>query len=271
MAGELNRDGWTVVEQAATPREVAALVSLAGELAGVDLGDPATWDVPAPSLATWAHQAQWDVRQSPRIHAVFAGLWGTEALVVSQDALGFKPPIDLVPADRDDAESLVSAHGLALHWDLDPRDGRHLYQGVLHLTDVGPGDGEFCGVPGIYADLEGWLARHPDAETNGDDPLDLEGHQVVPVTARAGDLVVFDSRLPHGSLPNHGASPRLVQYVAMFPAGFWGERREDHAELYRSGLANPTYRWKAGWDKPAPWPPAELTPLGRKLAGLDPW
>ncbi len=198
-------------------------------------------------------------------------LWQTEELVASQDALGFKPPVDVVPEARPDAEGLVSAHGLALHWDLDPRDERHLYQGVLYLTDVGPGDGEFCGVPGIFADLAGWLRRHRDAETNGDDPIDLEGHPIVGVTANAGDLVVFDSRLPHGNLPNHGRRPRLVQYVSMFPAGFWGERREDHAELYRTGMPNPTYRWKAGWDKPAPWPPADLTPLGRKLAGIDPW
>lgn len=263
--------GWAVAEQVASPRQVSALVELAHELAGVVLDEPETWDVPAAALATWAHQAQWDIRQSPRLHALFAELWRSEALVVSQDGLGYKPPVDAVPDARADSESLISAHGLALHWDLDPREARHLYQGVLYLTDVGPEDGPFCGVPGLFADLAGWLGRHPDAQTNGDELLDLEGHPVVEVCGRAGDLVLFDSRLPHGNRTNHGKRPRLVQYVSMFPAGFWGERRQDHAELYRTGMANPAYRWKVGWDEPAPWPPAKLTPLSRKLAGLDPW
>lgn len=259
------------MEQVVDQEQIDGLIALARELAGIDLDDPATWDVTASALATWAHQAQWDVRQHPRVHHAFAELWQDEALVVSQDALGFKPPTSSVPETRREPGGLADSGAMALHWDLNPREGRWLYHGVLYLTDVGMEDGAFRGVPGIFRDLDGWLTRHPDADLSGDTTIDLESHPIVPVCAKAGDMVVFNSRLPHGNAANRGSHPRLVQYVSMFPAGFWGERREDHAELYLTGMPNPTYRWKPGWDTPAPSPPAQLTPLGRKLAGLDPW
>lgn len=267
----LESHGWAVVERVVDRGRVDALIALARELAGIDLDDRATWDVAPAAIAAWAHQAQWDVRQDPRVHRVFAELWGQDELLVSQDALGYKPPVAVVPDAREGAGGLADANGMSLHWDLHPGAGRHVYQGVLYLTDVGPDDGAFCAVPGVFGDLRGWLDRHPDADTSGDEQLDLEGHAVVAVPGGAGDLVIFDSRLPHGNLANHGDRPRLVQYVSMTPPGFWGERREEHAQLYLSGRANPSYRWKAGFDGPAPCPPARLTELGRKLVGIDPW
>lgn len=124
-------------------------------------------------------------------------------------------------------------------------------------------------MPGVFAGLDGWLERHPGA---GFEFEDFDGHDPVFVTGRAGDLVILDSRLPHGNGPNTADAPRLVQYVAMFPettatrSGRPGSPScTDQVARIRSGTAAP------GGRVLQPWPPAQLTPLGRRLAGLDPW
>ena len=257
----LREHGYVVVEQAVEPALVDALLGVLREHAGLDADDPATWDWGRFSPPIWGHQAQWDVRQHPGVHGAFAAAYdGHEALLVSIDGMGFKPP-EQVAATR-------AAAALPLHWDVDPRDERHVFQGVLYLTDVAADQGAFCGVPDLFADLAGWIERHPDA---GVTDVDLEGHDVVPVPGRAGDLVVFDSRLPHGNGANLAATPRVAQYLNYWPAAASGDDAAENAELYRTGMAPGHLRSRPGWDAPQPWPPAELNPLGRRLAGLDPW
>ena len=75
--------GWVrlpdAVPRALCDRLVAALAS-----DGVPVDDPSCW---APYGAwmrdlvpMWGHQAQWDIRQHPALHAIWAALWGTDAL-----------------------------------------------------------------------------------------------------------------------------------------------------------------------------------------------
>jgi ectoine hydroxylase-related dioxygenase (phytanoyl-CoA dioxygenase family) len=251
--------GYARVEHVVDAAHVRAILAALHDATGVDRADPATWAVASAWPPLWAHQAQWDCRQHPAVHRAFADVWGREDLISSQDGVGVKPP--LTTRSR-------AAQALSIHWDLDPRHHEASVQGVLYLTDVSAEHGAFCCVPALFADLDGWLARHPGAGTQD---IDLEGHEIVPVPGRAGDLVLFSSRLPHGNGENVAATPRVVQYIAMWPAGFWGDTREDHAERYRSGTANPEWRSRPGWDHPQPGPAAALTPLGRRLAGVDAW
>ena len=255
----LHEHGYVVVEQAVPREHVDALLGVLRDEAGLDVDDPATWDFGSFSPPIWGHQAQWEFRQHPGVHGAFAQAYGQDALLVSQDGMSFKPPEE-VAATR-------AAAALPIHWDRDPREPRPLYQGVLYLTDVAADQGAFCGVPGVFEDLAGWLERHPDA---GLDQPDLEGHAIVPVPARAGDLVVFDSRLPHGNGANRADRPRAAQYVNYWPPEL-GASAQDCAELYRTGMAAPYLRGRPGWDQAQPWPPAQLSPLGRRLAGLDAW
>jgi ectoine hydroxylase-related dioxygenase (phytanoyl-CoA dioxygenase family) len=257
----LREHGYVVVEQAVERAHVDALLGVLREHAGLDVGDPATWDWGSFSPPIWGHQAQWDVRQHAGVYGAFVEAYeGHEALLVSIDGMGFKPP-EQVAATR-------AAAALPIHWDRDPRDERRVFQGVLYLTDVAADGGAFCGVPGVFEDLAGWVERHPDAGLGG---VDLEGHEIVPVPGRAGDLVVFDARLPHGNGANLAGAPRAAQYLGYWPAGVLGDDPADVAELYRSGMAPSHLRTRPGWDAPQPWPPAELSPLGRRLAGLDAW
>ena len=91
----------------------------------------------------------------------------------------------------------------------------------------------------------------------------------------AGDLLIFNSMLPHGIRANmSGNKVRLAQYISMMPA------QEDNEELRQWRISS----WKEkkapegfafpgdprGWEK-TKYATAELSPLGRKLLGLDNW
>ena len=252
--GQLARDGYTVVEGVAGPEQIEPLLALAQEISGVDMADPATWDPDREEiLALWGHQAQWDLRQHPPVYEAFAAAYGERELAVSQDRLGVK-----VPGKR----------GMRIHHDVDPHDPPRVFGGLVYLTDTPPERGAFRCVPGLFRELDAWLERHPGA---GVDLVDPEGHEVVAVPGRAGDMVLWDVRLPHANGENLADAPRVVQYVSMFPHGAWGDTRADHVELWRSGRANPAFRSVPGHGGVQPWPPAELSPLGRRLIGLDPY
>jgi ectoine hydroxylase-related dioxygenase (phytanoyl-CoA dioxygenase family) len=91
------------------------------------------------------------------------------------------------------------------------------------------------------------------------------------VPCHAGDLLIFDSRMPHGNGTNTDDAPRITQAVTMQPPNFWGEAARDRIVLWETGRANPHYADWPGVDEIQRWPPATSTPLGRKLLGLDDW
>jgi ectoine hydroxylase-related dioxygenase (phytanoyl-CoA dioxygenase family) len=64
--------------------------------------------------------------------------------------------------------------------------------------------------------LETWLRNLPaGAAPRAHAPWEL---QAVPIAAEAGDLIIWHQALPHAATPNPGRSPRVVQYLNMFPA-----------------------------------------------------
>lgn len=258
---QLRHEGYTVIQQVVPPENVAAVLDVVRELEDFDVADPATWYGRDPTVPVWGHQALWDNRQHPAVHAAFAHAYGTERLWVSMDRVAIKPPVP--PGER------AGGDARPMHWDLDPRDppGR-LFEGVLYLTDTAIEQSGFCCVPELFRDRVGWLQRHPGADTHD---IDTEGAPIVIVAGRAGDLVIYDAMLPHGSGRNTAGSPLLAQYIAMHTPGFWGDTAQERIALWREGQVKPEWRDPPGDDRVAPWPPAQLTPLGRRLLGLDPW
>jgi hypothetical protein len=92
---------------------------------------------------------------------------------------------------------------------------------------------------------------------------------------RAGDLLIFNSLLAHGIRPNTSESNvRMAQYISMTPAAEHNEelrhRRVESWEQRRApeGFAFPgdPRNWEG-----TKYETAVLTPLGRKLLGLDSW
>ena len=86
----------------------------------------------------------------------------------------------------------------------------------------------------------------------------LKHVQKVPI--RAGTLVIWDGRLIHSNFPNTGEKPRYVQYVKMNAVG--PDIQSCVEPLYESEDEFRDYVKEEDF---------EMTPLGRKLFGFDPW
>ncbi len=90
------------------------------------------------------------------------------------------------------------------------------------------------------------------------------------MSRRVGDLLIWDSHLPHGTVRNQASTPRLVFYVQMYPSETANEAATMIAD-HDAGVAPEYWRWEPGHDRAEPGPPASLSDLGRRLLGLDMW
>lgn len=263
---QLLHEGYLVVPEVVPASLCDAVVNAILEFTGVDPDDPETWYQERFKglgvVPLHHHQALWDVRQYPAVHDVFRALYETEALWVTMDRVGYKPPA---------SERSRDWRRHAVHWDCDPWtfDG-FAVQGLVYLTDTSPAQGAFCCVPAIYRNLSQWRADHAGDENRRHPRVDDD--DLVAVGGKSGSLVVFHRLMPHSNLVNRTEKPRFVQYVTMQPEGGDEERRE-RIELWRSNMPPPwAVRQKVpGQEMPEPGPAAELTTLGRKLVGIDTW
>ena len=269
--------GYLVVPQL-IPRElVDAVVDAIWEFLGFDREDPSGWYREPHRhngmVEMYHHQALWDVRQHPRMYELFVDLFGREDLWVFLDRANLKPP------PREDAPAYD--HPGMVHWDMDVRQRPLPYQvqGVLYLVDTAAGEGGFQCVPGVHRWVSDWAQGRSDEEIR-DQRLDLrharEIGAPIEVEAEAGDFIVWHSALPHGNSRNCSEKPRLAQYVRMFPA------EPGNAELREQRVASWRERAHPAFQNPRAFPgdsrgreresaAAELTPLGRRLLGLDEW
>jgi hypothetical protein len=268
--------GYVIVKEAASPANVRAVVDAIWEFQEMQPDDPETWYRPAarpydgmPELngsgmvEMYHHPAMWANRQLPRIHGAFTDIWGTEQLWVTIDRANLNVP------NRPGSE-----FSGFIHWDIDtsldplPFD----VQGILSLTDTSPGQGGFQCVAGMPKRLKEWAATQPiDRDPHRPDLTDLT---LTTVEIQAGDLLIWNSQLPHGVSANHSDRPRMAQYVSMSPA------QENNAAA-RSWRVDAWMHRRAPQGNPFPGDPRDwelihgttsaLTPLGRRLLGLDLW
>jgi hypothetical protein len=268
-------NGYVRIPQAVPPENLAAVVDLLWEFQEMDRHDPTMWYArPGRRIAmtelndsgmveVYNHQAVWNNRQWPRVHDAFTDLWGTEKLWVTIDRANLNLP------NRGDHQ-----FSGFIHWDidttLDPLPVN--VQGVLSLNDATLEMGGFQCVPDLFRNFSEWAKTQPE-DRNAFRP-DLTGFEIVKVETRAGDLLIWDSLLPHGIRPNHSDTPRLAQYISMFPA------QEENEELRQSRIASwrdrATPEGFAFPGEPRQWEQtryarAELTELGEKLLGLSSW
>ena len=261
-------NGYVVAREVVNIENCRAAEKAIWEFAEMDPDDPETWYPDPPVGITkeiYQHQALWDNRQHPRLHQAFSQIWGTEKLSVSRDRASINPP------ERPGYEY----RGPWLHWDLKIKEIPPLekigVQGILYLTDTAANQGAFACLPGFHLKVHEWLRSLPDDA----DPRELVreefGDQAVTIEGGAGDLVIWHTALPHGSSPNSAEVPRIGQYITMNPVRqepseesraeserWWQERRtglgqNEKAKEHREGAT------------------AQLTPLGRKLLGVDSW
>ena len=203
------------------------------------------------------HQTIWNVRQYPAIHQVFARLLGTEKLWVRPDRLSFKPP------EKHDRVK-DSSH---IHLDFPYNKITSLrLQGILYLTDTSEDQGAFCCVPELYKQPD--VLRQKEGLRFTDEELD--GYEIKNISAKAGSLIIWDSRQPHSGNINTSDRPRLAQYLSMCPEET-EESRASRIALWQAKRAPEKWRNMPFQQDPEPGDVAELTELGQKLLGPTRW
>ncbi|MDO7849865.1 phytanoyl-CoA dioxygenase family protein [Hymenobacter sp. M29] len=206
------KNGYVIVRAAILKEQARATENAVWEALGMDPNNPATWyEKPIGKgimMDFYHHPTLLANRQSKRIQKAFAQLWQTADLWKTTDRTSFNPP-----------ETATYQHqGTPLHWDMSLEPPlRFGTQGLLYLCDTPAEQGAFRCVPGFHRQLASWLAALPA----GTDPrrVNLDA-LAVPIAAEAGDFVIWHHALPHGSSPNHGTYPRIVQYLNMYPVDF---------------------------------------------------
>ena len=268
-------NGYVIVPDAVPPENLAAVIQLLWEFQEMDPDDSATWhNNPARPMEmvelrgsgmveVYNHQALWDNRQHPRVYDAFVDLWGTEKLWVSIDRANLNPP-NRAPGEFPGF----------IHWDIDtsvdPIPAN--VQGALALNDATVEMGGFQCVPDLYRTFAEWVKKQP-AERDPYQP-DITGFNIVKVPARAGDLLIWNSLLPHGIRPNRSNRPRMAQYISMMPAQ---ERNADlrawRVASWRDRVAPEGVAFPGdprNWEQ-TKYARARLTELGEKLLGLRDW
>ncbi len=270
-------NGYVVLRNAVPQENLDAVLALIEEYTGIDLADPEAWyhGTHPPHgngmIELYQHQALWDNRQFPRVHQAFAELTGTDKLWTSLDRVNLKAPIHPDHPEND--------HQGFIHWDIDTSEAKQSFfvQAVLCLTDTTAEMGGFQCVPEIYQNWDAWVKSQP-ADRDPRRPA-LTTEEIVPIPAKAGDLIIWNSMLAHGNGRNVSDRPRLAQYITQFAAPYGTlspdqeERRQDRVASWRDRTP-PNEAWAHG--DPGQWEQkhgktAELTPLGRKVLGLDLW
>ena len=268
-------NGYIVIKNAVPKEQVEQLAKFLWEFEEKNPNDAETWYAPPRAemkmkeltntgmVEVYNHQYLWDNRQVPKVHQAFADIWGTEKLWVTIDRANLNLPI----------RPGYEAKGF-IHWDYDPETKPQNVQGVLALADQDDENmGGFQCVPELYRTYDTWKLTQPDDRDRF--KPDVTGLEIIKVKMNAGDLLIFNSTEPHGIRPNKSDNKvRLAQYISMMPA------EEDNQELRDWRIAS----WKErkapegyafpgdprGWEQ-TKYETAVLSPLGKKLLGLDNW
>lgn len=202
--------GYVIVREAVTREQARLTENAVWKHLGMDPDDPASWySRPiGKGIMTemYYHPALDANRRSDRIRKAFAQLWQTANLWCTIDRTGFNPP----ETER------FHFPGPRLHWDMSLAPPFDLgTQGILYLNDTPAHQGAFSCVTGFQNSLGSWLG----GLAPGADPRqEVHKCQATPIAANAGDLIIWHHMLPHGSSPNTGEFPRLVQYINMYTA-----------------------------------------------------
>lgn len=268
--------GYVIVRQVVPQANVERLANLLWEFDEKDPNDPSTWYAPqrrehkmkelnnTGMLEIYNHQYLWDNRMEQRVYDVFVDIWDRTDLWVTIDRANLNPPKKV----KGNPDGFI-------HWDVDTSlDPLPIgVQGVLSLMPQDHETGGFQCVPYLFENFDEWKATQPADR----DPMhpDMTGLERENIEMAPGDLLIFNSLLAHGVRPNHSDNRhRMAQYISMHPAEphntaerderirLW--REQDHPQ--RDAFPGDPRQWEKTYGEVA-----ELTELGEKLLGLQPW
>ncbi|MBD3628251.1 phytanoyl-CoA dioxygenase family protein [Cyclobacterium sp.] len=268
-------NGYVIIKNAVPKALTTRLSKLLWEFEEKNPKDPETWygeDKPEMKMKEltnsgmveiYNHQYLWDIRQYPKVYETFTDIWGIDELWVTIDRANLNLPA------RPDFEF----KGF-IHWDYDPETNPQNVQGLVALNEqTDPNVGGFQCIPELYRNYETWKKSQP-ADRDRFKP-DISGFELTKVKLDEGDLLIFNSKLPHGIRPNISRDKvRMAQYISMMPAENENQELRDwRISSWKNRVAPDGYAFPGdprNWEQ-TKYKTAILSPLGRKLLGLDPW
>ena len=269
--------GYVVVKAAICKEQASATANFLWEFDEKDPADPSTWyttpraEMKMKELAgtgmveVYNHQQLWNNRQSEKVYKAFTDVWGTEKLWVTIDRANLNFPI----------QPGFEYKGF-IHWDYDPETKPQNVQGVLALADqTDENMGGFQCIPWLFQNYDSWKLGQPkDRNRFQPDITGLED-KLVKVKLEAGDLLIFNSCLPHGIRPNLSKDKvRIAQYISMMPAEEKNEAlKKWRINSWKNRVAPEGYAFPGdprNWEQTR-YTTAQLSPLGEKLLGQSKW
>ena len=269
--------GYVVIKDTISKEQANATANFLWEFEAKNPKDPSTWytapraEMKMNELAgtgmveVYNHQHLWNNRQSEKVYKAFTDVWGTDKLWVTIDRANLNFPI----------QPGFEYKGF-IHWDYDPETKPQNVQGVLALADqTDENMGGFQCIPWLFQNYDRWKLDQPEDRNRFQPDITGLEDKLVKVKLEAGDLLIFNSCLPHGIRPNLSKDKvRIAQYVSMMPA------EEENVALkkwrinsWKNRIAPEGYAFPGdprNWEQ-TKYTTAQLSPLGEKLLGLSKW
>ena len=270
-------NGYVVIKNAVSREQAMKTAEFVWEFDDKDPNDPSTWYTEARAememkelagtgmVEVYNNQFLWDNRQTKRVYDSFVDIWGTEKLWTTIDRANLNFPI------RPGFE-----YKGFIHWDYDPDTKPQNVQGVLALADQTDQEmGGFQCIPWLYKNYDTWKLSQPEGRNKFQPDISGLEDKIVKVSLEAGDLLIFNSTLPHGIRPNNSKDKvRIAQYISMMPA------QEDDIDLvnwrinsWKNRIAPEGYAFPGdprNWEQEK-YQTANLSKLGKKILGLEKW
>ena len=209
---EWDKQGYIILKNAIPKTDCQQTVDFIYDQIEASKSDPSTWYHQHPlkqgiMIQLFNSKLLDKNRFSKKIKLAYHQLWKRNDLMLSMDRVSFNPP------ENDE----YHFPGPNLHWDMSLKKPIYFgLQGLLYLTDTKEDQGAFTLIPGFHNIIDGWLdSLKPDQ--NPRELILTKDFTSKPIAGDAGDFIIWNQSLPHGSSPNTSNSPRVVQYINYQP------------------------------------------------------
>ena len=270
-------NGYIVIKNAVPKEQAIDTAKFIWEFDDKDPKDPSTWYADARAemqmkelagtgmVEVYNNQHLWNNRQYQKVYDAFVDIWGTEKLWVTIDRANLNFPI----------RPGYEYQGF-IHWDYDPETKPQNVQGVIALSDqTDVNMGGFQCIPWLFQNYDSWKLSQPEDRNRFQPDISGIKNYIEKVAMEAGDLLIFNSLLPHGIRPNLSKDKvRIAQYISMMPA------EEDNKLLkqwrinsWKNRIAPEGYAFPGdprNWEQKK-YETAKLSLLGEKLLGKTSW
>lgn len=205
------QNGYVVLKNVISEKQCIATQLAIWEFLNMTINDPTSWykthEDKRGLMVLFTHHPTLDAnRESPIIKKAYEQLYGTTEIYKTIDKVSFNPP----------ETHQFPFLGSKLHWDVSlALPIPFSLQGMLYLTNCSDKEGAFHCVPSFHNQIDNWLINLPIHINPREEALVTLKPKAV--TGNAGDFIIWHQALPHCATPNHGATPRMVQYLTYLP------------------------------------------------------